>query len=227
MIAMIAAMRSEVDEMLKLVNDPKEVYKDSLTFWEANVNDKKIVIMQSGVGKVHAALATTLLIQHYQPQHIINIGTAGGLCMQEEVLDVVIGTHVVQHDYDTSALDGDDGLGLYFQADAALCEYCKTVCDKMKVQTHIGLIASGDQFIADEKQVELLKQRYPKALCAEMEAGAIAQVAAHFHVPFVVLRSLSDIAVHQNNHLTFQEYVRLAASRSAKMCLEIIREIAC
>lgn len=227
MIAIIAAMQSEVDEMLKLIKNAKKVCKDEITFWEAQVNQQSVVIMLSGVGKGHAAIAATCLIHHYQPQYIINIGTAGGLCAEEEVLDVVIASEVVQHDYDTSALDGKSGLGLLFQADAALCDLCKHACEQMKVRYHFGLIASGDQFISGDESVQLLKQRFPKALCAEMEAGTIAQTAAHFHIPFVILRSLSDIAVHQNNHLTFQEYVCVAASRSARMCLEIIKEIAC
>lgn len=227
MIAIIAAMRAEVDEMIQLVSDVKQVCRDSITFWEARIDKQDIVIMLSGVGKGHAALATVLLIKHYQPQYIINIGTAGGLCEQEEVLDVVIGTQIVQHDYDTSALDGADGIGLYFQSAGCLLERCKAVCEHMQVRYHCGLIASGDQFISEEAQIEKLKLRYPSALCAEMEAGAIAQVCTHFQIPFVILRSLSDIAVHQNNQLTFQEYVSHAALRSAEMCLEIIRETAC
>lgn len=227
MIGIIAAMRSEVDEMLKLVDHVKQIQKASFTFWQAQIDGHDIVIMLSGVGKGYAAMATTLLIQCYQPRMIINIGTAGGLCANEEVLDIVIGTHVVQHDYDTSAVDGEQGIGLLFSSDASLCEQCKKVCDQMKVRNHIGLIASGDQFIADEQKVSELRKRYPSALCAEMEAGAIAQVAACFQIPFVIIRSLSDIAVRKDNQLTFREYVCVAASRSAKMCLAIIKEAVC
>lgn len=226
MIALIAAIQAEVDEMLKLVTDTRKVVKDSITFWEAKIAKQSIVIMLSGVGKGNAAMATTILISHYHPHTVINIGTAGGLCDQEEVLDVVIGSRVVQHDFDTSAVDGIEGYGLYFNSDAALCECCRSICDKMQVKSHSGLIASGDQFI-DCYHVDSVLKQYPDALCAEMEAGAIAQVCTHFHIPFVILRSLSDIAVHDNNHLTYQEYVSLAASRSACMCKEIISEIAC
>lgn len=227
MIGIIAAMRSEVDEMLKLADHVKQIQKASFTFWQAQIDGHDIVIMLSGVGKGYAAMATTLLIQCYQPRMIINIGTAGGLCANEEVLDIVIGTHVVQHDYDTSAVDGEQGIGLLFSSDAFLCEQCKKVCDQMKVRNHIGLIASGDQFIADEQKVNELRKQYPSALCAEMEAGAIAQVATCFQIPFVIIRSLSDIAVRKDNQLTFREYVCVAASRSAKMCLAIIKEAVC
>ncbi len=226
MIALIAAMQAEVDEMLKLTTDSKKVIKDSFAFWEGKLENQSIIIMLSGVGKGNAAMAAAMLITNYRPQAIINIGTAGGLCDDQEVLDVVIGTRVVQHDFDTSPVDGDEGIGLYFDSDQALCDSCKRVCEKMQVRNHSGLIASGDQFI-DLYIVDSLLHRYSDALCAEMEAGAIAQACTRFQVPFVILRSLSDIAVHDNNHLTYQEYVALAASRSARMCKEIINEIAC
>ncbi len=226
MIAMIAAMQAEVDAMLLLMEKPKKVCRDHITFWEAKNKGQPIVLMLSGVGKGFAVLSTTLLIKHYQPTLIINIGTAGGLCENEQVLDVVIGKEVIQHDYDTSAFDGPAGLGLSFSASSFACALCERVCKRMKVRYHSGLIVSGDQFISTPKQIEAIKQNYPDALCAEMEAGGIAQVCSHFHIPFAILRSLSDIVLHENNQLTYSEYVSVAAQRSASMCALILEEIA-
>lgn len=223
MIAVIAAMRAEVDALIALMQDVHEQKKDGVLFWEGTLADKPVVLMLSGVGKGNAALSTTLLLKNYDVEQLVNIGTAGGLKSDEDVLDLIISACVVQHDFDTSALDGKEGTGLYFTADASLKSLCEKVCDQQHVSYHVGMIASGDQFVSDPMLVTSLLNKFPDALCAEMEAGAIAQVCTHFEIPFVVLRSLSDIAVKDDNHLDFMTYVQHASKRSAALCLEMVK----
>ena len=143
--------------------------------------------------------------------------------MQQNILDAVISTQVVQHDYDTSPVDGADGIGLYFEADQDLCDMCEQALNKLGVVVHRGLVASGDQFVAREAQLQRLNELFPDAVCAEMEAGAIAQVCAHYHIPFVVLRSLSDVAHSKDSHMDFMTYVEHASSRSASFCRELMK----
>ena len=157
--------------------------------------------MKSGVGKGNASMATTILLEHFSIDCIVNIGTAGGLMPQQSILDAVISTQVVQHDYDTSPVDGAEGIGLYFEADQDLGDICEQALKQLGVVVHRGLVASGDQFIAQEAQLQRLNELFPEAICAEMEAGAIAQVCAHYHIPFVVLRSLSDVAHQKDSHM--------------------------
>lgn len=224
MIGIIAAMQAEVDALIHLMEHTQKVIKDGITFWEGSLADRDIVLMLSGVGKGNAAMSTVLMLKNYQIEALINIGTAGGLKQEEEVLDLVISTAVVQHDYDTSALDGDAGIGLYYEADAELSKLCQTICEQNNERYHCGLIASGDQFISEQDQLDTLLQKFPSAMCAEMEAGAIAQVCTHFAKPFVILRSLSDIAFKEKSHLDFGEYVHKASRRSAELCKTIVAQ---
>lgn len=223
MIGIIAAMRAEVDALLELVTQKKEVVKNNVTFWEGKLAEKDVVLMQSGVGKGNAAMATTILFNNYCIDRVLNIGTAGGLCKQQKVLDLVISDTIVQHDYDTSPLDGEEGIGLWYQADTTLINICKQIFEQQQERYHIGLIASGDQFIVEGAKLEALEQKFPKAICAEMEAGAIAQVCSFFQVPFVIIRSLSDIAHKEKSHLDFCEYVHMASKRSAMLCQEVVK----
>ncbi len=225
MIAIIAAMRAEVDALLALMKNVHEQTKDGILFWEGILADKSVVLMLSGVGKGNAALSTTLLLKNYDVSQLVNIGTAGGLKSNEEVLDLVISACIVQHDFDTSALDGESGIGLHFVADASLKSLCEKVCEQQQVPYHVGMIASGDQFVSDPMLITSLLNKFPNALCAEMEAGGIAQVCTHFQIPFVVLRSLSDIAVKDDNHLEFMTYVQYASKRSAALCLELVKAL--
>lgn len=224
MIGIIAAMRAEVDALLELMENQEEIQKDGVTFWKGTLERKSVVLMLSGVGKGNAAMSTAMLIKNYDPEYLINIGTAGGLTKEEEVLDLVISDCVVQHDFDTSALDGESGIGLHFQADPDLAALCETICKQQKERYHIGLIASGDQFISEEEQINQLLRKFPNAMCAEMEAGAVAQVCANFKKRFIILRSLSDIAFKEKSHLDFCDYVHMASKRSAVYCAKIVKQ---
>lgn len=224
MIAIISAMTIENDAILALCKDVKEKTISGKKFYEATLADEKVVCCLSGIGKVNAAVTTTLLIEHFPVDYILNIGTAGGLKVEEEVLDCVISTQVVEHDYDTSALDGKDGLGLWFDANPLLVSITKEVASEMNIPHHVGLVTSGDQFITKQTCHKILNN-FPEATCSEMEAGSIAHVASHYGVPFVVIRSLSDIAVKEFNGMEFSEYSQKASVRSAIFCEKCVARI--
>lgn len=223
MIAVIAAMDSEVSAIVSKMNaEAKKIH--GIEFYEGTLENKDVVVMKSGVGKGNAAMSTTILLEHYPVEQIVNIGTAGGLKENENILDAVLSERVVQHDFDTSPIDGEAGIGLYYDADPKLLAICEAVLKDLDVTVHKGLVASGDQFIAGEATKNLC-DKFPDAMCAEMEAGAIAQVSTHYQVPFVILRSLSDVACKPDSHMDFQEYVKHASERSAMFTQELMRRL--
>lgn len=226
MIAVIAAMDQEVTAIVDILEHPQTVQISGVSFVQGTLCNHEMVVMKSGVGKGNASMATTILLERYAIDRVVNIGTAGGLCQEQNVLDAVISNRVVQHDFDTSPLDGAEGIGLYFEADSDLADICELALQHMQVKAHRGLIASGDQFIAQEEQLQRLQACFPDAMCAEMEAGAIAQVCVHYQIPFVVLRSLSDIAHKQDSHMDFVAYVVEASKRSAQFCKALMQLLA-
>ncbi len=224
MIAIISAMEVENNAILSLCKDVTEKTISGKKFYEATLANERVVCCLSGVAKVNAAISTTLLLEHFPVDYILNIGTAGGLKEVENVLDCVISTQVVEHDYDSSPLDGKDGLGLWYNANPILVNVVKEVAEEMKINYHTGLIASGDQFITSESCKRIL-ELFPDSMCSEMEAGAIAHVASHYGVPFVVIRSLSDIAVKEGNGMEFTEYAAKASVRSAEFCEKCVMKL--
>ena len=222
MIGIIAAMEKEMDAITSLLTNKEEYKVSGIAMVKGSIKGKNVIVMKSGVGKGNAAMATTILFENFVITAVINIGTAGGLKKDQQVLDAVLSTRVVQHDFDTSIIDGNDGLGLYYDADAKLIEACDQVLPSMGVRVFRGLVASGDQFIAEDEKRERIETLFPDAICAEMEAGAIAQVCSHYHVPFVVLRSLSDVAHKEDSQMDFLIYVEHAAKRSATLCQELM-----
>ena len=131
MIAVIAAMDKEVDAIVSIMESHEHLMKSGIDFDKGILAGKELLVMKSGVGKGNAGMATTILLEHFSIDCIVNIGTAGGLLVQQNILDAVISTQVVQHDYDTSPVDGADGIGLYFEADQDLGDMCEQALNKL------------------------------------------------------------------------------------------------
>src|SRR5699024_6532895 len=147
------------------------------------LDGENIVLVQSGVGKVNAAACTQVLVDHYGVSSLINSGVAGGLSPDVEVGDIVISTDAVQHDVDITALGEKPGVisrmdTSVFEADYKIIQLAQELTKGLSKDIHVsqGRIASGDQFVASDEQME--KNVYTFSPYAEeMEGAAIAQVA--------------------------------------------------
>lgn len=228
MIGIIGAMEEEVAAIKVFMEDIEEKQIHGIQFYIGTLVGKDVCLMQSGVGKVNAAFSTTILLEHFDIDALLNVGSAGGLDFNENVGDVVIGKDVCHHDVDVTAFGRPygmvPGMPLYYEADEKLVQLTHQVLDDLGIQSHIGLIASGDSFIAQEAQVNQIKKHFPEALAAEMEASSIAQVAYLYHKPFIILRSLSDIFGKGNNNIQFDEYLKKAATNSAALCKAVVSQ---
>lgn len=218
MIGIVAAMDAEIHEFEKrmdLVDHTKTIAGCTLTYgkWQG----KDVVLCKSGVGKAYAAMSCTILCMQGNIDSIINVGTAGGLTQDEQVLDIVISDKVVQADYDTSPLDGPSGVGLVYNSHEKLSQSCIEAANAMQIRYHVGTIASQDLFMSRDEDFEKLMNNFPDSICSEMEAGAIGAVATQFNIPFVIVRSLSDVVHHNENPMEFSTYVCKASAQSAKL----------
>ncbi len=200
----IGAMESEVARLRGLLGGVSVTKQAGLTFYDGTLGAHRVVLVQSGIGKVNAARCTQLLIDKFTPDYIVNTGIAGGVGKGLAVADVVIGTELVQHDFDISVFGhargylatGVDHLNpTVFRSDAELVAAFRAAAEAVigaeRVKT--GRIASGDQFISELSVKRDIAETFGAA-AAEMEGCAIAQVAEYAGVPFVVVRAISDLA---------------------------------
>lgn len=231
MIAIIGAMQPEVDALLALSTNNKTMTISNHTYVVGKLSQTDVVIALSGVAKVAAATTTAILLEHFDVDGIINIGTAGGLLMEQHVLDVVVSTKIAHHDADLTAFGiakGFDSDRFAYDSDPRFVRIIEQALAKgsEEYKVWVGPMVSGDQFIASKVQIEAILEDFPSAMCVEMEAAAIAQVATMYQIPFVVIRSLSDITLRDDNHLLFEEYLPLASKRSAQWVFKVIDKIA-
>lgn len=225
MIGIICAIDKEVKAMLSHMDhiQEKEIYKTSV--YEGSIANHNVVVAFSGVGKVNAAITTTLLANHYDIKMMINVGVAGGLLAQQSVGDIVIASKVIQHDFDTSAIDGEDGLGITSECDEALANKFKTIVENESATAWIGDVASGDCFVTRTHYFERIRKLYPSCVCAEMEAGAIAQTCQRLQIPCLIIRSLSDVAPHADDGIDFVTFAQHAAYLAGNICTKFITQL--
>lgn len=229
MIGIIGAMEEEISILTAAMENRNEQTTGGCVFHTGTMNDTAVVVVQSGIGKVNAAIATTLLIDQYQPGFVINTGSAGGFHKDLEVGDIVISTEVRYHDVDATAFGYEYGqipqMAPAFMANPHLIEAAVNGAERVSgVHVAKGLIASGDSFMSDAERVAFVTSKFPELLAAEMEACAIAQTCTRFEVPFVIIRSLSDIA-GKNSDISFDQFLQTAAKNSTAVVQHMLREL--
>jgi len=206
-IGIIVAMSSEQELVSHLLTNKLVKIEANQTFTEGTIGNHHIILLQSGIGKVCAAVGAVELIRQYQPDYIINSGVAGSLDQKVGVMDVVIGARTVYHDVDcfTDNPHGQiQGLPLYFEADKKLLEAASQI--SVSQTLHVGLTCSGDQFISNSETLRGIKTYFPEGLAVDMESCAIAQVCYMYKVPYLSLRIISDtpgINDHETQYFDF------------------------
>ena len=177
----IAAMEEELKTLLLALEDKKEVVVLGKTYYEGRIGQHEVVLVQSGIGKVLSAMSVTILAETFGVDAIINTGSAGAVSEGLAIGDVVIADRLVYHDVDVTAFGyayGQmAGQELYFWADSDLMAKLQAVLAQEGQESHLGLIATGDSFIADPDRVAAIKHHFPEVLAVEMEGAAVAQAA--------------------------------------------------
>lgn len=228
-IGIIAAMQEELSLLVEVLSDKKMEEVLGHTYYQGRLGSHEVVLVQSGVGKVMSAMSVAILADHFGVEAIINTGSAGAVAQGLAVGDVVVATQLAYHDVDLTAFGYAYGQmsmqPLYFDCDKDFVKTFEQVLTQHDSKSHLGLIATGDSFIAGQDKIEAIKATFPQVLAVEMEGAAIAQAAHSCQLPFIVVRAMSDTAAHDAN-LTFDEFILEAGKRSAQVLLSFLDQLA-
>ena len=228
-IAIIGAMEEEVTLLRSKLNNLTTEIHAGFEFYLGKIGQTEVALLRSGIGKVNAAISTTLLLELYQPDYVINTGSAGGFHTDLNVGDIVISSSVCHHDVDVTPfgyqLGQVPGSPACFMPDKYLIQVAQQAIESLQEVVHMhGLIATGDRFMHQAEDVTQTRKNFPDMIACEMEAAAVAQVCHSFSTPFVIIRSLSDIA-GKENAITFEKYLEQAATHSAKVILAMLNQL--
>ena len=224
-------MGSEHEQLAARLEEKQEMCRGRMTFVTGRIGRNEVVLAQSGIGKVNAALGAAALIEHFQPTALISTGVAGGIDRVLQVTDVVASTSLVYHDVwcgDGNAYGQIQGLPLYFEADQRLLAAALQLNASGTLQSHVhgGLICTGDQFISNRQELEGIKGRFPEALAVDMESAALAQTCYLSGVPFISFRIISDTpGAHEENFAQYLDFWKTMADRSFQTTWSYLNEL--
>lgn len=226
-LGIIGAMSVEVETLKTRMSELSISTKAGMEFYEGILNGVPAVVVVCGVGKVNAALCVQILCDCFDVTHIVNTGVAGSLDSQLDIGDLVIGKDAMYHDFDCHVLNDSYVVGQVpgmpvrsFEADSQMVECAFQAAENVqKGHVHIGRVASGDQFVCSKEQKSEIIQN-TGALCTEMEGAAIAHAAWRNHVPFVIIRAISDKA-DNSAEMDFPTFEAIAAKHCAMVTMTL------
>ena len=214
-IGIIAAMSSEYKQVAQLLEDKTEHTEGIYTYTEGRIKNNTIILTQCGIGKVNAATGAVELIRTFQPDCIISTGVAGGIDRCLKVMDVVASQHIVYHDVwcgEGNTYGQIQGMPAQFEGNPTLFDCAMSLDTETAI--HGGLICTGDKFITDREELNVIKGNFPEGLAVDMESGAIAQVCHIYKVPFISFRIISDTPGAENHWEQYTNFWGEMADRS-------------
>jgi len=199
------------------------------TFYKGSHDKHELILVQSGLGKVNAAVVSTLLIEKFKCELLLFSGVAGGIDPGIEIGEVIIGESLIQYDYGTlknrellpfrpgSIPTGESKNELEYSLDPKIKHKIKVSLPNVRM----GIILTGDVFLqCEETQKELFEKYGAQAI--DMEGAAVAQVAEQFGIPAIVVRCLSDLAGADSQKLS-SKFLNMAAKRSFNTAQRILK----
>ncbi|QCI20941.1 5'-methylthioadenosine/adenosylhomocysteine nucleosidase [Buchnera aphidicola (Hyperomyzus lactucae)] len=225
-IAIIGAIKKEIETLKKLINTCIEKKNGNYTIYIGKFKNNDIFLIKSGIGKVSASISTTLLINLYKPDIIINTGSAGSLNSLLKIGDLIIPEKICYYDVDLTNFGYSLGqvpkYPKYFTTNKKIWNIFKKKFIQYELTFQTGLIISGDSFIRKNSCIKKLNNKFPSAIAVEMESAAIAQVCYKFNTPLIVVKAISDLS-DNNATLNFKKNISVASFQSSKL-VEIILE---
>lgn len=231
-IAIICAMDKERESFLSILNNIEVTHILNQEFLDGTYHSNKIIITVCGIGKVNAAIISTLLLEHFNPDLVINSGIAGGYNRTLKTLDVLVCDKIVYSDVDMTSDDFSEvkygqlqDMPPYFMTDRVIFESFKKL--NIGPFIHYGDIASGDQFVTDYKKVSTLIQDHLSdynIFACDMESASIAHTCFLFKKPVFIVRAISDI-IGSNVPLEYTSFSNKASNEAMKIVMAIIDEI--
>ena len=217
----LGAFSEEVKPIQAELENKREGRIEGISFAEGKLRGRRVAVTWTGIGKVNAAMTTSLLIEHFRPSEVIVCGIAGAINPQLNVGDVVIAEKSAQHDLGFWSDAGIESRGannrltgeqnpVFFAADEKLLDIAMRAGDQTilksigtdengkQAKVKKGVVVTGDTFImSPQKRIDLQKRLGADAV--EMEGAAIAQVCYERKIPHLVIRGISDTADERAN----------------------------
>lgn len=231
-IAVIAAMAQEIGPLRAKADLLNKVQIGKVVIEEAVLDGQELLLVEGGIGKVNAAVATTILIERYRPELIINIGSAGAFDHKLKVGDVVVATEFKYGDVDATCFGYAKGQvpqmpAAYPMAAKWFEIVLQTIAShEFSYAIDRGLVLTLDSFMSSHQRVEQVQHDFPDVKVSDMEGLAIVQAADQYGIPVIGIKAVSDIAGEEEGSTnSFTDNLHYAADTSSHFAALFLRQL--
>jgi adenosylhomocysteine/aminodeoxyfutalosine nucleosidase len=226
-IAIMGAMPEEIEPIIDKLDNVETMVYGANKYYEGSYNGQEVVVAYSKIGKVFATLTATILLEKFDCDTLLFSGVAGAINDELQIGDLIIAQSLCQHDLDITAFGHPFGYvpegEVCITTDATLRNVAKDVAKQKGLTLKEGVIATGDQFVADEERKNWIGSTF-NADALEMEGASVAVVCNALNVPFFILRAISDSA-DMDASFNFDEFLESSAKISADFILSMVDEL--
>ena len=223
----MGAMPEEIAPILEHIGEYKTTEYAGNKYFEATYCGIDLVIAYSKIGKVFSTLTAATMIEHFNATKLLFSGVAGAISPELKVGDLVVATKLSQHDLDITAFGHPFGYvpegAVFVETDKELLALSKDVAAEMGLHVKEGVIATGDQFVANEERKNWIGETFG-ADALEMEGGSVAVVCNALNVPFFILRAISD-AADMDASFSFDTFLESSAKISAAFVIKMVERL--
>lgn len=225
-ILILGAMEEEVAALVEEISDKQEIKILGQTVYFGILNDKNVIVANTGIGLVSASAITSAIIQQYNPKYAVFSGVAGSLNQELNIGDIVVATDTVEYNFDATAFGYKLGqiprIDVYsFVTDNELNNKIKKLTlnlDNFKL--YFNRIISADKFVSSKDEKIRLGDEF-NAFAVDMESSAFSQVCYLSKTPCVVIRSISD-TITDESVMEYSEFVPIAVKNNIKIIKELL-----
>ena len=226
-IAIMGAMPEEIEPIIAKLDAVKETRYAANTYYEGSYKGQQVVVAYSKIGKVFSTLTATSLIEKFHCDTLLFSGVAGAISEELHVGDLIIATGLSQHDLDITAFGHPYGYvpegKVCIETDDTLRSIAQNIAAEKGLSLKEGIIATGDQFVADNARKEWIGRTF-NADALEMEGASVAVVCSSLDIPFLILRAISD-AADMDASFSFDAFLESSAKISADFILSMVEKI--
>lgn len=212
---LICTLPNECDQIQELIRQPIIQTIGGRKFIKGKIDRTEVILVKSPMGKSENAITATVLLQEFAVSRIISIGTAGSLTDELPVGSIFATKNVSAHDE-----------GRYLSIGFVTYKGEKISQPLRKTSRHgttvyEGLLASGDQFIADSDRAKLVR-KLTSGHAVDTNSIAVKSACSSFGIhDCVFIRYISDSA-NDDAPAEFQNATRANISDYIRFVREVI-----
>ena|SRR3990167_1396414 len=214
----------------KMLSNQENINISGVNYIIGKINEKKVVLVISGLGKVNSSIIASRLVGDFHPTLILLSGSSGNINPHIKKGDVVIGKNIINADLGELTENGtkfqfseylnnpqtNTDLPLQFNLNNELINFMTSLGKNHFPKIILGKIATSDALPNQESQIKLL---YKLGIdVVEMEGASVMQTCWMFNTRCIVIRGVSNNAQESFT----QQDINLAADNATRTVVNII-----